>query len=54
MFVVLQKKRIDILNLKLLATHPHPEELETRFCTEFQRAKIRFYLTLRSFRKETN
>jgi hypothetical protein len=42
MFVVLQKKRIDILKPKLLVTHPHPEE--------FQAAKIRFYFTFKLLR----
>jgi len=48
------KKRIDILNLNLLVTHPHPEEFETQFYFEFQSAKILFYLTFISFKEETN
>ena len=41
---MLQKKRIDILKPKLLATHPHPEEFTTQIFFEFQGAKIVFYL----------
>jgi len=42
------KKRIDILKLKLLVTHPHPEEFINSFF-EFQGAKIVFYLDFQFF-----
>ena len=34
------------LNLRLLVTHPHPEEINENQSFDFQRAKIHFYLSL--------